>query len=212
MVWDLPTRLFHWLLVTCVTGAFISMQIDAMAVHERMGLTVMGLVLFRVIWGFIGHAPSRFVNFVPTPSKLIAYWRNPPHMPPTHNPWGALAVLAFLLVLAMQTLSGSLSTDDVFYKGPLLHLSPFGRDVTSALAGAIHHTGELVIIILVGLHLCALLYHRLAKSEKLVTRMIKGGKDDALSAPSKTKTVTGLILMAACVLACHALPLLRPGF
>lgn len=219
MIWDLPTRLFHWLLVFSVIGAFVTSQIDAIAIHERMGLTIMGLVLFRIIWGFIGHTPSKFISFIPTPAKLLAYIKNfgqkTQNLHSGHNPMGALSVLAFILLLTIQTLSGALSTDDIFFEGPLVHfvhLSPFGAEVTTEIAGKIHSTTRLLILALILTHCAALIFHRVVKGEKLVSRMLTGGTNAGVETPSKNKTAMGLCLIAACLIICHALPLLKHYF
>ena len=72
VIWDLPLRLFHWGLVLAVLGAVISSKNGMMFWHEKMGLTVLGLLGFRIIWGFVGSHHARFSNFLVSPSKVVA--------------------------------------------------------------------------------------------------------------------------------------------
>lgn len=206
MIWDIPTRLFHWLLVICVFGAFISVNSGNINAHEKFGLTILGLVIFRVTWGVIGHAPSRFANFTPRLSSLKNYLHHRQQDKPGHNPLGALSVLTILVLLLIQTLTGSFSTDDILYDGPLRHLAPNWSD----LAYQIHEITRLLIILMVILHISAILFHRLKFKEKLVSRMITGGQDSQLAQPTWRHQLTGLGLMALCVTSTHLLVMLRP--
>ena len=106
-IWDLPTRLFHWLLVLSVAGAFITESLDEMEWHGRVGLFVLGLLVFRLIWGFVGSTYARFTQFIRGPQSIRAYlkgeWKGL-----GHNPIGALSVLALLGTLAFRSEPGCL--------------------------------------------------------------------------------------------------------
>ncbi|MGC6476418.1 MAG: cytochrome b/b6 domain-containing protein [Parvibaculales bacterium] len=206
MIWDLPTRLFHWLLVICVFGAFISVDGGYINAHEKFGLTILGLVIFRIIWGVIGHPPSRFAYFTPRLSSLKTYLQHHQQDKPGHNPLGALSVITILVLLLIQTLTGNFSTDDILYDGPLRHFAPDW----SGLAYQIHEITRLLIILIGVLHISAILVHRLKFKEKLVSRMITGGHDNQLPQPTWRHQLTGLCLMALCVTSTHLLVLLRP--
>ena len=125
-IWDLPTRLFHILLMLCVVGLVITGNNgdSAMVVHFYLGYAVLTLLLFRVIWGIVGGHWSRFINFIPSLQSLIHYlrnFRNRDTKPSVgHNPLGAISVLAFLIVLFLQGLSGLMSDDDIL---SLIHIS-----------------------------------------------------------------------------------------
>lgn len=100
-LWDLPTRLFHWSLALLVFGAILTGKIGggAMVWHGRIGIALVGLLVFRLIWGFVGWTYARFAQFMPTPASLSAYlrgqWRGL-----GHNPFGAISVLGLLALLA----------------------------------------------------------------------------------------------------------------
>ncbi|MGC6511169.1 MAG: cytochrome b/b6 domain-containing protein [Parvibaculales bacterium] len=203
MIWDLPTRLFHWSLVICVIGAYGSITAGNIDLHEKFGLSVLGLVVFRILWGFVGHAPSRFSNFVPSPTVLASYLKNWKNPKPGHNPLGALSVLALLSLLLVQTLSGSFSTDDILFEGPLLHLAPGFSDT----AFSIHNLVRVLIFLMIFLHWSALLVHRFVLKEKLTGRMITGGT--AKDKPGIKRTVLGVALLIACLAGAHSLVLLK---
>ncbi|HXE41263.1 MAG TPA: cytochrome b/b6 domain-containing protein, partial [Azonexus sp.] len=106
-LWDLPTRLFHWLLALSVIGAIVSGQIggNLMEWHGRIGLLIIGLIVFRLAWGVLGTTYARFGHFFPTAAKVKAYlkgeWKG--H---GHNPLGALSVFGLLGLVAVQAVSG----------------------------------------------------------------------------------------------------------
>lgn len=171
-VWDLPLRLFHWLLLLAVTGALISVQLKAMEWHGRFGLTVLGLLVFRLVWGFIGSTHARFASFAPGPASLVDYLRGR-WDGLGHNPLGALSVFAILAVLAFQAGSGLFADDVIAYTGPLRRA--VSGDTASWLTGW-HMRMEYVIYGLIALHLGAIAFHELIKRERLVRPMITGRK------------------------------------
>ena len=174
-LWDLPTRLFHWLLALCVAAALISAQIggDFMDWHGRIGLFIVGLVVFRLVWGVMGSTYARFAQFFPTPARLKAFksgaWRGV-----GHNPLGALSVLALLGLLAFQATSGLFSNDDISYVGPLADL--VSKDMSNRLTG-LHKLASNGIYLLIGLHLVAIVFYALVKKDNLVKPMVTGWKD-----------------------------------
>ena len=174
-LWDLPTRLFHWLLALSVTAALITAQIggDVMDWHGRMGLLITGLVVFRLLWGVMGSTYARFTQFFPTPARLKAFqrgaWRGV-----GHNPLGALSVLALLGLLAFQIMSGLFSNDDISFVGPLFDL--VGKDVSNRLTG-LHKLVSNGIYLLIGLHLAAIAFYALVKKDNLVKPMVTGWKE-----------------------------------
>ena len=120
-VWDIPTRLFHWLLVALFAFSWWSAENDEMAWHYRSGIVLVSLLVFRVIWGFVGGSTARFARFVKSPGKVLAYLRQQDAAPPLgHNPVGGYSVVALLLALIVQTGTGLFATDiDGLESGPL---------------------------------------------------------------------------------------------
>ena len=171
-VWDLPLRLFHWLLLICVAGALISVQLKAMDWHGRFGLAVLGLLVFRIVWGFIGSTNARFWSFAPSPSTLADYLRGRWHGL-GHNPLGALSVFAILGVLAFQATTGLFADNVIAYTGPLRRAV---SGDTSSLLTSWHVRMEYVVYGLIALHLAAIAFHELVKRERLVKPMITGRK------------------------------------
>ena len=180
-IWDLPTRLFHWLLAVSVIGLIVTAKVggDAMNWHFRLGYVVFALLLFRLVWGFVGGRWSRFASFFPTPARLGRYLRGQarPEDHAGHNPLGAFSVLAMLLVLAAQVGTGLFSDDDIAFAGPLTGLV---AGSTERAASSYHKdVGQLLVIGLVALHLLAIAFYFFAKRKNLVRPMVTGDKTRA---------------------------------
>ena len=171
-VWDLPLRLFHWLLLICVAGALITIQFKAMDWHGRFGLAVLGLLTFRLVWGMIGSTHARFWAFAPGPKSLSDYLRGRWHGL-GHNPLGALSVFAILSVLVFQSVTGLFADDVIAYTGPLRRAVSID---TASLLTSWHMRMEWVIYGLIALHLAAIAFHEWIKRERLVKPMITGRK------------------------------------
>ncbi|WP_173865162.1 cytochrome b/b6 domain-containing protein [Thiohalocapsa sp. ML1] len=173
-VWDLPTRLFHWLLFLAVAAALWTGWVGGSWIdwHARLGLLVLGLLVFRIIWGFLGSTYARFAQFAPTPGRVLAYlrgrWRGE-----GHNPLGALSVFALLGVLTWQAVSGLFSNDDIAFKAPLASL--VSSDTSTWLSG-LHRQGLWIILGLVALHLAAIAVYAL-RGKNLVKPMLVGWKE-----------------------------------
>ncbi len=172
-LWDLPTRLCHWLLVTLVASAFLSENFNAMEWHGRIGLAILGVLTFRIVWGFIGSTYARFTAFVRGPASIKAYLRGE-WQGVGHNPLGALSVLAILGVLAAQIGTGLFANQDSTFFGPLASLVSSG---TSDGMTEIHEILEPVIIGLVALHLIAIAFYVRVKKDSLLKPMITGWKE-----------------------------------
>ncbi len=174
-VWDLPTRLFHWALAICIVLGIVFVKIGGNAIqwHAYCGYTALALILFRLIWGFVGSWHARFANFIPSPSKLIAFLRGQVDGGLGHNPLGALSVIALLLVVLIQALTGLFADDDIFFQGPL---AKYVSNSTVALLTSIHRFNQYLIFALVGLHLAAISYYYFVKRQNLVGPMVTGDK------------------------------------
>lgn len=177
-VWDLPTRVFHWSLAACFLGLLVSGHLagDAMVWHFRLGYAMLSLLLFRVVWGFVGGHWSRFTSFIPAPRTVWRYLRTGNQVPQSvgHNPLGALSVLMILGVLLLQVGTGLSSDDEVFYNGPLAHLLP----TIWVQRATFFHTqvGKFLLIALAAFHLAAIAWYWLKRNVNLVAPMLDGNK------------------------------------
>jgi len=174
-LWDLPTRIFHWGLALCIAAALVSGQIGGGLIewHGRIGLAVVGLIVFRLVWGIVGSTYARFLHFFPTPGNVKAYLRGE-WQGEGHNPLGALSVFGLLALVAVQATTGLFSNDDIAFVGPLFDL--VGRDLSNRLTG-IHHLASNILIALVVLHIAAVMFYLHARKQNLVKPMITGWKE-----------------------------------
>ena len=177
-VWDLPTRLFHWLLVLSVIGLVITGYVggNAMDWHARIGYAVFTLLLFRIIWGFIGGRWSQFRSFAYGPGSVRAYLAgraHPDHLV-GHNPLGAGSVFALLAILVLQVATGLVADDEIANTGPLIK---YVSSATSSLATGWHKNyGQWIIVALVSLHVGAIAFYWLRRRQNLVAPMWHGDK------------------------------------
>ena len=156
LVWDLPTRLFHWLLVVLIAFSWWSVHHDRTQWHIWSGCAILTLLIFRILWGLVGSSTARFSSFVRGPRGIAEYWRGR-WAGMGHNPLGAISVLALLLAVAIQLGLGLVAEDeDGIYMGPLARL--VSTD-TSHKARDIHELWFNVILGLIALHLLAILYY-----------------------------------------------------
>lgn len=174
-LWDLPTRLCHWLLALGVIAAVVSGQIggNLMEWHSRIGLLIIGLIVFRLAWGLFGSTYARFAHFYPTPGKVAAYvkgeWRGV-----GHNPLGALSVFGLLGLVTLQVVTGLFANDDIAFVGPLSDL--VDRNLSNRLTG-LHHLAANLLYVLVGLHLVAIAFYLHIKKVNLIRPMVTGWKE-----------------------------------
>jgi cytochrome b len=205
LVWDLPLRLFHWLLVMLVVVSVVSAKIggNAMQVHMLSGYTILTLVLFRILWGFAGSTHARFASFVRGPAAVIAYLRGltgheaGQHL--GHNPAGAWSVILMLAALLLQAATGLFANDDISTEGPLAKL--VSKALSDRITG-VHHLNVKLLFALIALHLSAVAFYLIHKRENLVKPMLTGFKDADNSAgdvaQKRGKTWLAAVLLAAC--------------
>ena len=207
-VWDLPTRVFHWSLVFFFAGLVLTGEVggQAMVWHFRFGYSVLSLLLFRLIWGFVGGRWSRFSAFIAGPATILRYARGEGTAQQSvgHNPLGALSVLALLVFAMLQVAAGLFSDDEIATAGPLAKMVS-GSWVSFA---TYYHTkiGKIILIVLVQLHIAAIIFYRIRRSENLVIPMLNGDKelaqpfesarDDSIA---RAKAVILFGICAACV-------------
>jgi cytochrome b len=210
-VWDLPTRIFHWSLAFCVIALLTTGTLsgNAMDWHLRFGYAVCALLLFRIVWGFVGGYWSQFRQFLFMPSTIWRYVRGHslPRHEVGHNPLGSLSVWGLLLILGCQTATGLISDDEISTQGPL---SKLVSSTTSLLATNYHkHWGKWIILILLTLHVAAILFYLFRKKQNLIKPMILGDKfldnPHALLATTPvtkdeiTQRITALVIFAMIV-------------
>ncbi len=203
-VWDLPTRVFHWLLAATVLGSLLTAWSDAMAWHFRCGLMALSLLAFRLVWGFVGGRWSRFTSFMFAPTTLLRYLRGESRpgeqLDVGHSPSGALSVFAMLAILLVQVGTGLVADDEIANIGPL---NRFVAGATAASATSWHKSfGQYLVLALLGLHVVAIAWYRLKKRVDLVTPMLKGDKAlppaTPASADGAVQRVLALVLLLAC--------------
>lgn len=178
-VWDAPVRLFHWTLVALVAAAVLSIEVfNNLRIHMLIGQAILALLVFRIVWGFIGSDTARFAKFLRNPihavTHLMQMTKKEPDTEVGHNAAGGWMVLVLLLVLLAQTATGLLSADEEsFVEAPLNHL------VGGALGGKILSWHRLIfdgILVLVGAHVLAVIAYAVLKRHDLVRPMITGKK------------------------------------
>ena len=165
LVWDLPVRVFHWLLVLCFAGAWITAESEHWRlVHVTLGYTMAGLLAFRVLWGLVGTRHARFASFVRGPRAVLGYLkslvgRNPEHHT-GHNPAGALAIVGLLALTAVTAASGFATYDEL--GGEWL------EDLHEGAANA--------MMLLVVVHVLGVVVSSFVHKENLVRSMFTGRK------------------------------------
>jgi len=175
-VWDLPIRVFHCLLVLCIIGSVVSVNIggNAMQWHAYFGYSVLTLLIFRMTWGFVGSTHARFVSFFPSLKNILNYLQG--HAPRFlgHNPLGAVSVIALLLVLSIQALTGLFVDDEIAFQGPF---AKYVSNSTVSLLSEVHEWNHWLIYTLITIHIAAIIYYQKFKGEDLIKPMISGDKE-----------------------------------
>lgn len=201
-VWDLPTRLFHWLLAAAVIGLVVSGKVggNALVWHMRFGLLVFILLGFRLLWGVVGGRWSRFASFLYAPATVLRYLRGQhrpgDHFEVGHNPLGALSVFALITVLAVQVATGLVADDEIATTGPL---NKFVSNALGLSATAWHKGyGQWLLLALVGLHMAAIVAYRL-RGQNLVKPMLTGDKPLPPDVPPSADSAATRGLAAALV-------------
>jgi cytochrome b len=178
-VWDIPTRLFHWVLVVLVIISITTAKSGptAMDYHEWCGVTILILVLFRIAWGFIGGQASRFKAFVRGPLAVrhhvgsLFRRDSAPHL--GHNPLGGWSVILLLAALLIQAGSGLFANDDILTEGPLYDW--VSKETSDWLTG-IHHINKYILFALIAIHVGAIVFYLVYKKDNLIDPMISGVK------------------------------------
>ena len=200
VVWDVPVRLIHWMIVVAVGVSWWSAEERIMDVHRYSGYALAGLLVVRSYWGFFGSSTARFGQFIKGPRAIAAYLRGAAGTPaPGHNPLGAWSVVALFALLLTQVVVGLFVTDiDGLESGPFSWLVSF--DLSRTLAD-VHEFVFDLLLIFIALHIAAVLFYLLVRRTNLIGAMFTGRRPaDAVASGAKLaagwRIVPGLLLAA----------------
>jgi cytochrome b len=178
-VWDIPIRLFHWSIVLLVGICWVTGKNDLLRWHKLSGYAVLSLVLFRLYWGVFGSQTARFSQFLRGPRAVSLYvrslrFRDGLHSSIGHNPLGGWNVLALLLGLFTQTISGLFAVDvDGVESGPLARFVSFG---TGRHAATVHREAFSLLLVVIGVHVAAVAGYLVLRRDNLIMPMLTGTK------------------------------------
>src|SRR5487761_1638043 len=198
MVWDAPTRLFHWLAAVLVAAAYVTWRLNWMEWHAYVGYALLALVVFRLLWGFFGSETARFANFVASPRAAIHHlaglFRREPDRQVGHNPAGGYMVLLLLALLLGETLTGIYSYNDVADVGPFTEMAP--ASVANFITD-LHDTLWQALLAAVVLHVLAVAFYWAVKGQNLISAMITGRKmlNDGAHKPYVAEPVRALLFL-----------------
>ena len=206
-VWDLPVRAVHWLIVGLLVGLIVTGKLgnEWLLWHMRFGQTMLVLVVFRVIWGFVGSRNARFSTFLYRPSDVVRYSRSlfgAHEVHATHNPLGGWMVVLLLVALLAQATMGLFTNDDALWGGPL---SERVTKTTSDAVSWYHRRFWWVIVALSSLHIGAVLAYLVLLKDNLIVPMMTGYKQlpEGIASPENAaaSTVKATTLLVLCWLA-----------
>lgn len=197
-LWDWPVRLIHWAMVVLIPLLWWTAEEGEMERHRTLGLVLLFLIIFRLLWGFIGSDTARFAKFVRGPRAIADYLARRSAAAPGHNPLGALSVVAMLALVTGQLALGLVAQDEYgLVTGPLNHLV---SAETGEAATEIHELLFNAIVALIVLHIGTVLFYQLVKRDNLIGPMLSGHKpvDPGTAEPRRASTAA---LLAALVIA-----------
>ena len=208
-VWDLPTRVFHWALALSMVSLVVTAKFGGslMVWHYRLGMLVLSLIAFRVLWGLLGGRWSRFASFIYAPATIWRYLRGrtrpTEYLEVGHDPVGSLLIFALLGGACLQLATGLVADDEIANQGPL---NRFVSSGVAQWATSWHKTwGQWLLMALVALHVAAIFYFVSKKRQNLVGSMVKGDKTlpagTPVSADGLAQRALGLLLWLACLAA-----------
>jgi cytochrome b len=200
LVWDLPVRVTHWVLVLAVAGSWATHYagVEWFTWHRRLGYVVLVLTTFRIVWGFVGTRHARFASFLRGPRATLAYLRGAADAPAGHNPLGALSVVALLALLLLQASAGLFANDEIMNMGPFYGwIAPeLSNRITS-----LHRASSDWLLALIGAHVAAVAWYALVRRQSLVRAMVTGRKAAAAvpadQAIGSSRTPLALAIVAA---------------
>ncbi|MBF7072536.1 cytochrome b/b6 domain-containing protein [Glaciecola sp. MH2013] len=191
-VWDFPTRIFHWLLVVTFAAQYLTGELldDAMQWHFYGGYVMLGLIIFRLLWGIVGAYYARFSQFIHGPTTTIAYAKSLNKSSYTtylgHNPLGAYSIIFVMSMLLTQTVSGLFITDDIFYSGPYHSVV---SDAVEDIMNMLHSNAVNAVLFFLVLHITAMILYKRLKGQALLKAMVTGRKELSESQVSKLENI-----------------------
>ncbi|MAC32837.1 MAG: hydrogenase [Haliea sp.] len=193
VLWDWPTRLFHWGVVICLPLAWWTAEEGQMNRHKWLGYTVLVLVVFRIFWGFLGSRHSRFADFLRGPRTVWAWLRGPAPDAPGHNPLGGWSVLVLLVLLLAQSVSGLFNTDDILFRGPFHYAA---STELQGFMGELHEWAFDALLVMIALHLAAVAWHQWGRGEPLIQAMLRGRSEGRSGLQAPVPAWRALVLLA----------------
>lgn len=169
-IWDLPLRLFHISLILLVIGSISSAKMNMLDLHQYFGVALLGLVFFRILWGFFGTYYSRFKSFNLSIIDALSQFSKTNKITSIRTPIGCYSTIIFMMVLLSISVSGLFSSDDILYDAPLSFLTP---NLTSDWT-YIHNILHYLLYTLIGIHIFAILYYQIVKKMKIIERVLDG--------------------------------------
>ena len=204
-IWDRPVRLFHWTLIALVATSYASGKGGAWTLHYASGYAILTLVLFRILWGFVGSENARFAHFLKSPlaalRQLSKLTKRDPDKETGHNPAGGWMVVVLLALLLTQAFSGLFANHDPGFSysqhGPLaLKVG----EATSESLSALHLGIQRYLLAAIALHVLAIMLYKLVKGHELVMPMLTGEKlvPEGVKAPrlAPGRLALGLLVLA----------------
>ena len=179
-VWDVGVRGFHWSLLLVFTGAYLSAEFNEIEFHEIFGYGLIFLIIFRIIWGFVGSPYARFRSFIFSPRLTLDYIQSLHSGSPAHylghNPLGALMVFTLLACLNGLAFTGLITLAGIEFEGPLLSLVVNFKDELIYLIQDLHEILATVMLVLISLHVAGVVLASMQHKENLIISMFTGKK------------------------------------
>lgn len=206
LIWQWPTRIFHWLLVLVILFSFYSGLnggLQEMEYHKVSGYCALTLVIFRIMWGFVSCGNARFSQFLVGPNAVSNYLKMgfQDTQMQGHNPLGGLSIIAMLTIIFIQTSTGLFANDDIWIEGPLAHLV---SEKVSGQLTSVHHISAWCLGGIIILHLSAIAFHTLFLKHTLIKTMITGYRESTSQTEKHTHSHQYLAAAVLIIIAASA--------
>ena len=197
-IWDLSLRLFHITLILLITGSIVTAKLNFLEIHQFFGVSLIGLISFRILWGFIGTNYSRFKSLNLSVSDVLNQLSSKKNVCNIKTTLGSYSTLVFMVILITLTISGLFSSDDVLYDGPLAHLTPNHTFYWVR----IHDYSHYILYCLISLHIIAILYYQKVKKHNLIKRMFGFYYkiDQHISSKNNETPLKGVFILLICTI------------